>query len=79
MARIGNELLNEAQTLQGGTGEKGDTTSKDLLSLLVRSNMSNDLPLSQRMSDADVLARTPFRSFLIVIMTISFQRCPHFW
>ncbi|KAF9067730.1 cytochrome P450 [Rhodocollybia butyracea] len=63
MARIGNELLNEAQTLQSGTGEKGDTTSKDLLSLLVRSNMSNDIPLSQRMSDADVLAQVP--TFLV--------------
>jgi len=59
MARIGNELLTEAKILQYGTGEKGDTTAKDLLSLLVRSNMNDELPVVERMADADVLAQVP--------------------
>ncbi|KIK69258.1 hypothetical protein GYMLUDRAFT_1002408 [Collybiopsis luxurians FD-317 M1] len=61
MARIGSDLLHEAQTLQVESG--GKTDAKDLLSLLVRSNMNSDLPENRRMSDEDVLAQVP--TFLV--------------
>lgn len=56
MARIGNQLLRESKAQAAATGEK--QSNRDLLSLLVRANMSSDIPESQRMSDRDVLART---------------------
>ena len=56
MDRIGNQLLRESKAAVEGASEKQN--SRDLLSLLVRANMSKDLPESQRMSDHDVLART---------------------
>lgn len=58
MARIGNQLLRESKAQAAATGEK--QSNRDLLSLLVRANMSSDIPESQRMSDKDVLARTWF-------------------
>jgi len=58
MARIGNQLLRDSQAAETGGGfEKNAFKRRDLLSLLVRANMSTDLPPSQRMSDDDVLAR----------------------
>jgi len=47
---------------------------RDLLSLLLRANMSTDLPPSQRMTDDDVLARkylTIFKS--LTLMNIYFR------
>ena len=41
----------------GGKFEKSAFKRRDLLSLLLRANMSTDLPPSQRMTDDDVLAR----------------------
>ena len=63
MARIGNQLLRDSKAAVTAeeTGSKVDEKSavkkRDLLSLLVRANMSTDLAPSQRMSDEDVLAR----------------------
>ncbi|KAF8232559.1 cytochrome P450 [Tricholoma matsutake] len=57
MARIGNQLLRESKAQAAATGEK--QSNRDLLSLLVRANMSSDIPESQRMSDRDVLAQVP--------------------
>jgi len=66
MTRIGHQLLNEgkvaAAELEKGGKESG-VQGRDLLSLLIRANMSSDLPDSQRLSDADVLAQVP--TFLI--------------
>jgi len=36
----------------------GTRQSRDLLSLLIKANMSTEIPESQRLSDEDVLART---------------------
>ncbi len=60
MSRIGYNVLNESKTfLEASGGEKGNEgRSRDLLSLLLRANMSTDIPESQRMSDEDVIART---------------------
>lgn len=58
MDRIGQELLQESKAQLMTSGRKVDTwRSKDLLSLLVRSNMNTDISYRQRMSDEDVLAR----------------------
>jgi len=58
MASIGRDLLRESKKSLQATGEKGENwSSRDLLSLLVRSNMSGDQ--KQRMSDEDVLAQVP--------------------
>lgn len=66
MARIGKELLANAKTAarasateKGGIG-KNSLDGRDLLSLLVKANMATDVPESQRLSDADVLARVSF-------------------
>ncbi|KAJ7496540.1 cytochrome P450 [Mycena latifolia] len=63
MNRIGRELLQESKNemAQDGTFEKG--RSRDLLSLLVRANTAKDIPVSQRLSDEDVLAQVP--TFLV--------------
>ena len=56
--RIAKELLYESKKALAGTGEKGNNwRARDLLSLLIRSNMSTDLPEDQRMSDKDVMSR----------------------
>ena len=63
MARIGNQLLRDSKAAvvadeeTGGKLEKSTFKRRDLLSLLIRANMSTDLPASQRMTDDDVLAR----------------------
>ena len=63
MARIGNQLLRDSKAAlvaddgTGGKFEKSTFERRDLLSLLLRANMSTDLPPSQRMTDDDVLAR----------------------
>lgn len=64
MARIGNQLLSESKASIIGTGsqpvEKSKVQGRDLLTLLVTSNMKTTD--SQRLSDEDVLARTCFQS-----------------
>ncbi|KAJ4485445.1 cytochrome P450 [Lentinula aciculospora] len=64
MERIGRDLLRQSKEHLAATGEKGDGwRARDLLSLLVRSNMSKDIPEHQRMSDEDVIAQVP--TFLV--------------
>ncbi|KAE9411164.1 cytochrome P450 monooxygenase [Gymnopus androsaceus JB14] len=64
MRHIGEQLLHESKAYLKATGEKAETwRARDLLSLLVRSNMSTDLQDNQRMSDADVIAQVP--TFLV--------------
>jgi len=59
MDRIGNQLLKEGKAaLAEANGEKDKKSKKrDLLSLLLKANLSPDIPESQRMNDRDVLAR----------------------
>ena len=63
MTRIGNQLLRDSKAAMvadeetGGEFKKSAFKRRDLLSLLVRANMSTDLPPSQRMTDDDVVAR----------------------
>ncbi|KAF5344244.1 hypothetical protein D9758_012354 [Tetrapyrgos nigripes] len=58
MTSIGRRILRESKTSLTATGEKGNNwRARDLLSLLLRSNMDTNLPESQRMSDEDVVSR----------------------
>ncbi|KAG6900352.1 hypothetical protein C0993_011983 [Termitomyces sp. T159_Od127] len=58
MMRISHDLLRESKNSVDEKGEK-----RDLLTLLVNSNMATDIPEHQRMSDQDVLAQIP--TFLV--------------
>ncbi|KAJ4499391.1 cytochrome P450 [Lentinula lateritia] len=63
MERIGRDLLRQSKAHLAATGEKGDGwRARDLLSLLVRSNMSKDILEHQRMSDEDVISRIIWNS-----------------
>ncbi|KAF8202624.1 cytochrome P450 [Mycena galopus ATCC 62051] len=57
MDNIGMQLLQDAKK-EVALGEKG-SERKDLLSLLVQSNMSENIPESQRLSDDVVVAQLP--------------------
>ncbi|KAH9483603.1 Cytochrome P450 monooxygenase 205 [Psilocybe cubensis] len=68
MARIGNELLRDSKAAvleedKNGKTVKASFQRRDLLSLLLKANMSTNLPENQRMSDEDVLAQVP--TFLV--------------
>jgi cytochrome P450 len=58
MERIGQDLLDQSRQELAGTGEKS-TNARDLLSLLVKANLSDDLASHQRLSDKDVIAQVP--------------------
>jgi len=80
MLHIGSKLLvdSKAAIEQNEKVDKGSGKSKDLLSLLVRANTSNDLADNQRMSDGDVLARAfIFKQFTKTISTLFYDRDPH--
>ncbi|KAJ7500518.1 cytochrome P450 [Mycena galericulata] len=63
LTRIGMKLLADSkrEIAENGTFETGN--GRDLLTLLVRANTSKEIPVSQRMSDADVIAQVP--TFLV--------------
>lgn len=60
MNQIARQLLQESKaavTAKGGFAEKGSLRGRDLLSLLTRANMAEDIPEYQKLKDEDVLAR----------------------
>ncbi|KAJ8453556.1 hypothetical protein ONZ45_g19671 [Pleurotus djamor] len=65
MRRIGTELLtsSKAAVAQSRNGDHKDSVhdlkSRNLLSLLVRANTSDDIPESSKLNDEDVLAQIP--------------------
>ncbi|KAJ7494216.1 cytochrome P450 [Mycena galericulata] len=63
LTRIGMKLLADSkrEIAENGTFETGN--GRDLLALLVRANTSKEIPVSQRMSDEDVIAQVP--TFLV--------------
>ncbi|KAF9464574.1 cytochrome P450 [Collybia nuda] len=63
MTRIGHQLLRESKKANEKITEKSSWKARDLLSLLLRANMSTDLPEHQRMSDEDIVAEVP--TFLV--------------
>ncbi len=58
MNKIGRQLMQESKA--DITGLKMSWTKRDLLSLLLRANVSPDLSPNQRMSDTDVLSRESY-------------------
>ncbi|KIY62984.1 cytochrome P450, partial [Cylindrobasidium torrendii FP15055 ss-10] len=58
MNDIAGRLLAEAKQIQSATGEKL-WDARDMLSLLVRSNTSPEVPENQRMSDEEVMSQIP--------------------
>ncbi|CAK5282709.1 unnamed protein product [Mycena citricolor] len=56
---IGRELLHKSKAECAALGSKDLGSGRDLLSILVKANMSSDVPASQRMSDAEVIAQIP--------------------
>ncbi|PIL29246.1 cytochrome P450 [Ganoderma sinense ZZ0214-1] len=65
MRRIGMQLLEEkkAEILREASEGKEKARSRDLLTLLLKSNMATDIPEGQRLSDEDVIAQVP--TFLV--------------
>ncbi len=64
MRRIGLQLIAEKKAAILGEKsserqdvERKDVQGRDLLSLLIKSNMAVDIPENQRLSDEEVLAR----------------------
>ena len=76
MDRIGMDIVQESKkAILSGKGDKNELGQKevggrDLLSLLLKANLASDIPESQRLDDAEVLARTPH----IPIVTISITK-----
>ena len=62
MLRVGAGLLADARAAHISEDKSG-AQRHDLLSLLVHANTAEDIPPSQRMSDADVIAQVP--TFLV--------------
>ncbi|PCH43005.1 cytochrome P450 [Wolfiporia cocos MD-104 SS10] len=65
MRRIGMQLITEKraaviEAAQMGEKKSGKLHGRDLLTLLIKANMSVDIPESQRLSDEEVLARCRF-------------------
>lgn len=61
MVSIAKKLLADSQA-NIKAGEKASATKRDLLSLMVQSNMSPDIRENLKLSDADVIARKFFHS-----------------
>ncbi|KAJ7182982.1 cytochrome P450 [Mycena crocata] len=58
MVKIGNQLLADSKAAVKGGGDV-PAAKRDLLSIMVKANMSDDIPDSQRLSDTDVIAQVP--------------------
>ncbi|KAJ6577019.1 cytochrome P450 [Mycena vulgaris] len=57
MLNIAHQLLADSKAaIKAGGGEK---SGRDLLSVMVTANMSNEIPDSQKLSDAEVVAQVP--------------------
>ncbi|CAK5267084.1 unnamed protein product [Mycena citricolor] len=56
---IGKQLMEKSKAECAVLAEKDLGSGRDLLSLLIKANMSADIPESQRMSDDEVIAQIP--------------------
>ncbi|KAJ7473625.1 cytochrome P450 [Mycena galericulata] len=63
MVNIGKQLLADSKAAVKAKGGENTSTARDLLSVMVKANMSTDIPENQRLSDADVIAQIP--TFLV--------------
>jgi hypothetical protein len=79
MFSVGHELVEQSK-LAAAKETAGEPFSgrRDLLSLLVKANLSADIPERQRLSDEEVIARTRFPLPSCVVFTNVFFRDSHF-
>ncbi|KAJ7480949.1 cytochrome P450 [Mycena latifolia] len=60
MLAIGGQILSQSKaTVKASGGEKALGSRRDILSVLLKANMSLDIPDSQRLTDAEVIAQIP--------------------
>ncbi|KAK7038502.1 cytochrome P450, partial [Favolaschia claudopus] len=60
LARLGNQLLVEGKAaITAAGGPKAVLTTRDLFSLILRANMSTDIPENHRMTDNEVIGQIP--------------------
>ncbi|KAJ7762647.1 cytochrome P450 [Mycena metata] len=59
MMDIAKKLLEDSKDAIKASGDEMSSVRRDLLSLMVKSNMSKDIPEHLRLSDADVIAQIP--------------------
>ncbi|KAJ7016522.1 cytochrome P450 [Mycena alexandri] len=59
MMDIAKKLLEDSKNAVKASGDETPSARRDLLSLMVKSNMSKDIPEHLRLSDADVIAQIP--------------------
>ena len=57
MITIAKKLLEDSKNAVKASGGDTSSTRRDLLSRMVKSNMSNDIPEHLKLSDEDVIAR----------------------
>ncbi|TFY63922.1 hypothetical protein EVJ58_g2971 [Rhodofomes roseus] len=80
--RVGMKLIEDkkAEIMQASSDGKGagDTLgNRDLLTLLIKANMSTDIPENQRLSDEDVLARHETTSYGTGWSLFALAQVPH--
>ncbi|KAJ7744735.1 cytochrome P450 [Mycena maculata] len=54
-----NQIVSERKNIEGSELEKALSEQRDLLSVMIKANVSADRPESQRLSDAEVIAQIP--------------------
>ncbi|KAJ7470177.1 cytochrome P450 [Mycena galericulata] len=60
MFDVGNQIVSESKrNIKGSEGEKALNGQRDLLSVMIKANVSADLPESQRLSEDEVIAQIP--------------------
>ncbi|KAJ7118342.1 cytochrome P450 [Mycena epipterygia] len=60
MFSIGDQIVSESKAnMKAATGKKTLGARRDLLSILLKANMSTNIPETQRLSDAEVIAQIP--------------------
>lgn len=75
---IGMQLISEKKAALQSAKERGEKpTSRDILTLLLQQNMSDDVPPAQRLTDADVLARKNGNCYASAFLIACVQRCQH--
>jgi hypothetical protein len=77
MFSIGRQIVSESKVnMKASNGEKNLGGGRDLLSILLKANMSTNIPEAQRLSDAEVVARACLRYSGTLVLT-TLRRDPY--